>query len=78
MTWQPIETAPRDGTCFLGGLLVNHWTSARDSYTTYFEVHVVFCDEETGEISSDCDCDGWSIDDYTHWQPLPPPPEPTK
>lgn len=59
MEWQPIETAPKDGSEFIGyvatsyqgGAVVLHW------YKKY------------GWI--DWDYDVW---EPTHWMPLPPPP----
>ncbi|WP_311269605.1 DUF551 domain-containing protein [Sphingobium sp. WCS2017Hpa-17] len=69
--WQPIETAPRDGTHFLATAIVrNVKTDAR-----WWETYVIWADDETGEIHPDCD-HGWSsIDDYSHWMPLPAPPD---
>lgn len=68
--WQPIETAPRDGTHFLATAIVrNIKTDAR-----WWETHVIWADDETGEVHPECD-HGWSrIEDYSHWMPLPPPP----
>lgn len=64
--WQPIDTAPRDGTPFIAALWVKH-TNGR----SWQETHVVWCDDETGEIDSACD-QGWSrVDDYVAWMPIP-------
>jgi len=63
--WQPIETAPRDGTEVIlwdGAFrMIGHWTG----------------DQKDPE----CSPDGWVRDfctdpmhEPTHWQPLPPPP----
>ena len=64
MKWQPIETAPRDGTdIFIWSHIINkpisvHWRS--DDGGDWF-------------IS---DCLPYCIDPYpTHWMPLPPPPQ---
>lgn len=60
MTWQPIETAPRDGTV----ILVWQAGKGRDTIITdWFAV-----ESNTGAC-------GW-LDEPTHWQPLPPPPTP--
>lgn len=72
MTWQPIETAPKDGTEFQAWCVqagVGRWESRCrfDPKTEAFEIW--------GRI--DYDQDGWDI--YpgfvpTHWMPFPPPP----
>ena len=67
--WQPIETAPKDGTPMLATLEVNSLCGVK-----WWQTDVVFCDDETGEIHNDCDF-GWRLDDYSHWQPLPEPPQ---
>lgn len=61
MEWQPIETAPRDGTPILvaveGGRFYAdkaEWTASGWAYP---------CHNHGPEISP------------THWMPLPPPPE---
>jgi hypothetical protein len=67
--WQPIETAPRDEEILVA---VQVRTT---SGLTWWERRVIVIDSETGTIS-DTDCDhGWRADDYSHWQPLPTPPE---
>lgn len=64
--WQPIETAPKDGTFYLA-------TNGKDQ-------RVENCPE--GHMAGIWHCiDGdWRVvsafgDDSTHWMPLPPPPE---
>ena len=60
--WQPIETAPRDGTVVIlfnaDQRLVDagHWTP----YEHCFEVSLG---------------DWWYTGDCTHWMPLPPAPD---
>jgi len=78
MNWQPIETAPKDGTEFL----------AYDSATKKFDVCImenwrvgpgqsqwicsaVQIDGENGPLSSEFGYDDKAI---THWMPLPEPP----
>jgi hypothetical protein len=67
--WQPIETAPKDGTEFLG----------YDSLTRKMDVCVwqdwyfyqVQCDGEMGPSDDEFGYDWKTI---THWRPLPAPP----
>lgn len=72
--WRLISEAPRDGTLFLACLKVGMWNRAQDTRTEYWETHIVWVDDETGEIDGDA-YQGWSLEDYSHWMPLPPPPE---
>jgi hypothetical protein len=67
--WQPIETAPKDGTPILLGFPDSHSGEGRwmgDSSRNHWG--------EVGwfEFSDDVLCDRPSKP--THWQPLPPPP----
>jgi hypothetical protein len=63
MSWQPIETAPRDGTDILafekvGGkdrILTMRYDRMAETFVTNVHSFVAF--------------------DPTHWMPLPPPPE---
>lgn len=83
--WQPIETAPKDGT------VIDVWRDGmRDTVSWGFPPH------ECGEAGSYCDSDwhslkepGWVCstfgeflgcehDPFTHWMPLPPPPTDTE
>ena len=68
MEWQPIETAPKDGSQFIGGLYVRCWNHARDTARLEWEQHVISYNND-----EEMDC-GWSFNDFTHWMPLPPPP----
>lgn len=81
--WQPIETAPRDGTQILAcaqlsdGLIVQGYTPDQSI--------VKWCDREKdfiamadGYFSIKSQGDMWTTyhEPYvTHWRPLPPPPE---
>lgn len=62
MNWQPIETAPKDGTNILvfgyGDMTVVHW----NIYGLYWNLSESGAYAENGE---------WQP---THWMPLPPPP----
>jgi hypothetical protein len=62
--WQPIETAPRDGTHFLA-----YWTSSEvDAHLKQYHV----CHYSYGVLWP-----SWIKDNDmpTHWMPLPPPPK---
>lgn len=69
-TWQPIETAPKDGTRFLatGGGLGCHIDFA--SYNDR-----VGCWNTTDFTLDDTDYEPEGYNRPTHWMPLPPPPE---
>lgn len=65
MEWQPIETAPKDGTSILvfPDIKVTNWGYTRDKQN------------EFGWIG----CYSYTTDEYdtldpTHWMPLPAPP----
>ena len=65
--WQPIESAPRDGTpvlLYLNDGQFMSMTTARFSYGQWSLI-------ETGGYASDSDV--WP--DPTHWMPLPEPPK---
>lgn len=78
MEWQPIETAPKDGTSILG------WSEERGQRETkmgkYTEGSPGYAKwkDGYGPLNS-----GWAWDTHhnwlttwnpTHWMPLPPPP----
>lgn len=65
--WQPIETAPRDGTGFLYFQRLpfgQHWVGSAIFYDDKF-VHVQWSGQE----------DEWVTLAPTHWMPLPDPPK---
>lgn len=80
MTWQPIETAPKDGT------FIDLWSD--DLKMRVADCYWGMPEHCCGEYGQYCDSDwhslapGWvesalnaSIDDsFTHWMPLPAPP----
>lgn len=66
--WQPIETAPKDGTNFLAAIEVQN----NKTGDLWWEQHVI-CVDEDGDIPVDIER-GWSFADYTHWMPLPKAP----
>lgn len=72
--WQPIETAPKDGTLFLaalvfdsdgqdGGLMIIRW---RDDWRAWTTHPVSLRLSDTGDEDDDRS--------PTHWMPLPEPP----
>ena len=66
MTWQPIETAPKDGSVFLG-----YWLGKmRDCSALQREDGVIWT---FGAFSFHEEMRKGNIP--THWMPLPPPPE---
>ena len=60
MDWQPIETAPKDGT----------WVLLSDGQTIWYGQYG--WDEEGDAVFF---ADGPGIRDCTHWMPLPEPPK---
>ena len=61
--WQPIETAPTDGTPFLA---IMH-DGKQGVVAFYNESYIVG--------SLDCSyCESYERDDFTHWMPLPEQP----
>lgn len=70
INWQPMECAPRDGTRVIAATPVYN-TSGR---FMHWDIHVIFCNDETGQIHADCYL-GWDWDDYEAWQPCPEPPD---
>jgi hypothetical protein len=67
--WQPIETAPKDGTeVLIYGLA---WEDAQRG--NYYAV-AAFLDGAWRDSPEDVD-DGWEMNSPTHWMPLPTPPE---
>ena len=65
--WQPIETAPRDGTPILGARL-----DCNDQYVMYWME-----EDETAPLYRWAIIDGGVMhkDALTHWMPLPEPPK---
>lgn len=83
--WQPIETAPRDGSEIIlavTGALSGHWVhvgwyEANDQFPwrfidTFDLTPTGCCDREDDDR---CPVNGARLDSVTHWMPLPKPPE---
>jgi hypothetical protein len=67
MKWQPIETAPKDGTRILlfieDQVIEGHWDDSWPMWcTAYLSSH-------------GCGCCSSSNEEPTHWMPLPAKPE---
>lgn len=60
--WQPIATAPRDGTCILA------------YYAADAGVYDVCWDDALGWVSHDYEITNFMQSDLTHWRPIPAPP----
>jgi hypothetical protein len=60
MVWQPIETAPKDGSLFLA------WCASDDHFFIGRWNKKFQCWSADMRLSE--------VDDVTHWQPLPSPP----
>jgi hypothetical protein len=70
MTWQPLETAPKDGTQI----------RAFDGEAIAAVMWIEDCDFDGGYGWTDRTVASWGMQHYwqmkpTHWMPLPPPPD---
>jgi hypothetical protein len=76
MTWQPIETAPKDGTPILvwNGSSFGFYTRAGDMGVAIWREQALPGKDRWRWCAQDC-CDGVTTYDPTHWMPLPGPPE---
>lgn len=61
--WRPIETAPRDGSTFIGWN--GRWRGVARYFEPNYEDDPIWTDERTEYITPP----------LTHWMPLPPPPD---
>jgi hypothetical protein len=78
MTWRDIGTAPRDGTWFIG-------KAANDDVPTvmritgprrdYDDLDAEPKDWDIHAKALNCSTRTWALSDFTHWAPLPAPPE---
>ena len=70
MEWQPIETAPKDGTPHVRGL----WVTSNRTGARWWESIAGYVDDDGEFVDHDGNAP-WHGDDYTHWMPLPEPPK---
>ena len=69
MNWQPIETAPKDGTEVL--VFWPYWS--RKPFIAFYSGDVGGWDGE--RCLSPTHCEAYAERAPTHWMPLPEPPE---
>ena len=69
--WQPIETAPKDGTEIV--FLIKRPVSYIDGKSGYEQIYIIskYCDYEERWTNLNY---GYNKDIRTHWIPLPKPP----
>lgn len=61
--WQPIETAPKDGS----------WIAVTSTHNQYYRAALQW-EYDTWTDVNEADHAGFMADAATHWMPLPPPP----
>lgn len=82
MALVPIESAPKDGTSFLGWVAAERWSSidgggssrAHDESTVDFCWYLPERPDETGGYFTNAAGQIGDAQDITHWMPLPAPP----
>ena len=67
--WQPIETAPRDGTAVLGYI-----PSKRGAYLARQDVVPIHWSGWGGGVWDNSTSGHHIVEEVTHWMPLPEPP----
>jgi len=71
MEWISVDDKPIPAAKWV---LAGLWIKNTFKDELYFEEEVVFYDEGRVENRADEET-GWEIDSYSHWMPLPKPPE---
>jgi hypothetical protein len=69
MEWQPIETAPKDGTTVLG------YFGGRSGYVSRQDIVPICWSGWGGGVWDNATSGHHMGDDPSHWMPLPPPPK---
>ena len=72
--WQPMDTAPEDGTCILA--IIDVWSFSTGHFLRW-EVHAIRKEDSGEAVNIDGDDVGWYWEDFKFWKPLELPPEPT-
>lgn len=73
LEWQPIETAPKDGTNFLGG----RWNTGEFGHVYWSSLVCWWRDSHNGggNVGWVTQPGAFAWNSPTHWMPLPEPPE---
>ena len=86
MDWQPIETAPKDGTSVLlfttchgvceAWFAKGEWSDDTPISPAEYSGEFWVCCDDAFSLEVELGPDGWEHHGTaTHWMPLPPPPE---
>jgi hypothetical protein len=76
--WQPIETAPRDGTWIImvaKGVSLPTVAHVRGPVTDYSNLGAPPKEWDVEARALNCSTSTWLLSEFTHWMPLPSPPE---
>ena len=73
MDWQPIETAPKDGTDILVWGSIEMSSRSRPHVGTEDIIRVCWSQGGESWVVTSVQADGW-VPEPTHWMPLPAPP----
>lgn len=79
MKWQPIETAPKDGT----SIMLSNGVDVAEGHWIHEEPYILERRDMDGHYLGQNESDGFDgwidfgggmLPEPTHWMPLPPPP----